>query len=254
MSEESVGCTDRLRIAHLFADYGVEAEALASIGEVHRFTIDPVPNEFVAETTAMDLMDETPDGTFELAVFHPRCSKWTDMPGVDPEDHPNQIPRAREIADEIAADYIIENKPRAPLKDAVTLNGRMFGLPLAYERAFETSFDVPQPPMQQTFGEKTVTPYFYSDRTRSWWASTKGYTGEYPKQHLAKNALPAAYVRFLTRSWLESLDTRDAEVPQDNNDPAPTEIHPNQVDLVQADGGRNGCSSDTDTDHDGGDR
>jgi hypothetical protein len=239
----------------MFADYGVEAEALASLGKVHRFTINPIPNEFVAETATMDLMDETPSGTFDLAVLHPRCSKWTDMPGVDPDDHPNQIPRAREIAEQIAADYIIENKPRAPLNDAVTLHGRMFGLPLAYERAFETSFDVPRPPMQQTFGGKTVTPYFYSDRTRSWWASAKGYVGDYPKQHLAKNALPAAYVQFLTRSWLESLDTRDAEVPKDNNDPAPTDQHPSQERLVQSDGGRNSRSVDTERSReDGGDR
>lgn len=221
------------RIGHFFADHGVESEALAAYGQVHRFTIEPRSNEFVTETTAVDLMDETPDVKVNFGVFHPKCTKWCDMPGVDPEDHENQIPRAREIARSVADDYVIENKPRAPLEDPVLLNGRMFGLPIAYERAFETSFPVEQPPQQQTFGGKTVSPYFCSDRTSEWWRAVKGYAGEYPKQHISKNALPAAYVHFLARSWLESLSTRDAEEPQDNNDPAPRKIADEQSTITE---------------------
>ena len=221
------------QIAHLFADHGVESEVLAAHGEVHRFTIDPRPNPFVAETTAMDLVEETPSGHYDLALLHPKCTKWSDMPDVDPEGHENQIHRARELARSIADEYVIENKPRAPLHEPVTLHGRMFGLPLAYERAFEASFPMLQPPQQQTFGEKTVSPYFLADRTTAWWRSVKGYSGDYPKQHLAKNALPAAYVRFIVRSWLESRDTRDAEEVQDNNGPAPRQIMDDQATLPE---------------------
>jgi len=216
---------------------------------VHRFTLDPKPNEFVTETTEMDLMDSMPEDTFDLALLHPRCTDKSDMTSIsgDPDDHENQIPRAREIARQVADSYIMENKPREDLHDPVVLNGRMFGLPLAYERGFETSFEVPQPPVQQHFGEKTVTPYYYSDRSRSWWETTKGYIGSYPKQHLAKNALPAAYVRYLTRAWLEATNDRDGMVPQDNNGPAPVEVPDDQATLVQPDGGRNGRSVDTGT-------
>lgn len=220
------------RIAYCFADYGVEAEALASIGEVHRFTIDPKPNEFVDETTQVDLMEDTPDAEgFDLWFGHPNCAKYCDMPNVDPDDHEDQIPRARELAESMATEYVIENKPRAPLETPVRLHGRMFGLPLAYERAFETSYEVEQPPIQKTIGGKTVTPYFYPDRTKAWWHTTKGYTGEYPKEHIAKNALPAAYVRFLLRNWLERTNAQDATVPSDNNSPAPKEPHPEQANL-----------------------
>lgn len=225
------------RIAHLFADFGVEAEMLAACGSVHRYTLDPVPNSATTTTTAMDLMEETPDEQFDLALLHPLCTKWSDMPDVEPADHPNQIPRAREIAREIATDHIIENKPRAPLDDPVKLTGRMFGLPIAYKRAFETTFEVAQPPRQKTLGGKTVTPYFYSDRTREWWAMIKGYRGNYPKEHIAKNALPAAYVSYLVRNWLESLDSRDSKVPQDNNDPAPPGNPLSQSTLVEVGGG-----------------
>jgi len=241
------------RIAHLFADHGVEAEVLSAHGEVHRFTIDPRSNEFVTETTAMDLMEGTPEGNFDLALLHPKCTKWADMPSVDPEDHENQIPRARELGRHIAEEFVIENKPRAPLNNPTVLHGRMFGLPLAYERAFEASFDLIQPPQQTHFGEKTVSPYFMSDRTKGWWKATKGYRGDYPKQYLAKNAVPAAYVRFIVRSWLESRDTRDADEVQDNNGPAPRTVADDQATLLQTDGSGNGCYSDTEVDH-GGDR
>ncbi|WP_135827904.1 hypothetical protein [Halorussus halobius] len=247
MSEQSTDGTEQVRIAHLFADHGVEAEVLAAHAEVHRFTIDPRPNEFVAETTEIDLMEEIPRGRFDLALLHPKCTKWADMPDVDPEDHDNQIPRARELGCRIADDYVIENKPRAPLEDAVVLHGRMFGLPLAYERAFEASFPILQPPQQQQFGEKTVSPYFLADRTTEWWKATKGYRGDYPKQHLAKNALPAAYVRFIVRSWLESRDTRDAEEVQDNNSPAPRTVPEDQAKLTDV-----SAQSSTDTEQQGG--
>lgn len=240
-----------VRIAHLFADHGVEAEALAAFGNVYRYTIDPRPNRFVDKTVQMDLMQDTPAVQFDLAVLHPKCTRWSDMPDVDPDDHENQIPRSRELAKEIAEDYVIENKPRAPLDDPTVLHGRMFGLPLAYERAFETSFTVEQPPRQQTLTEKTVSPYFFSDRTAEWWRTTKGYVGDYPKQHLAKNALPAAYVHFLGRQWLESRGTRDSEEAQDNNGPAPRERPPEQACLPQPDGGGRPAPQDTDTDRGG---
>jgi hypothetical protein len=232
-----------MKIAHLFADCGVESEVLSRLGDVTRFTIDPQPTPFVDETVAMDLMDETPSGTFDLALFHPRCTDASDMTSIDgdPDDHVNQIPRAREIADAIAADYVIENKPRDDLRDPTVLNGRMFGLPIAYERAFETSFRVKQPPRERALEEKTVSPYFYSDRSREWWRTVKGYRGDYPKQHLAKNALPRGYVEHVVRSFLEARNPRDGVVPQDNNDPAPRTVAGNQSTL--ADGGRDLSSS-----------
>jgi hypothetical protein len=221
----------------MFADYGTESEVLAAFGTVRRYTIDPEPNAFVAETVQMDLMEEKPDQDFDLVLVHPKCAKWADMPDVDPDDHENQIPRARELAEEIADDYIIENKPRAPLREPTVLHGRMFGLPLAYERAFETTFPVRAPARQQALDEKTVSPYFYSDRSIEWWRATKGYHGEYTKEHLAKNALPAAYVRCLVRSWLRARNEPDMGEVQDNNSAAPREVTEDQATLMEVEHG-----------------
>lgn len=177
--------------------------------------------------------------TFEVEEkVDPKCTPWSDMPNVDPDDHENQIPRARELCQEIADHYILENKPRAPLRDPVTLTGQMFGLPIKYERAFETSFRVRAPPRERTLGEKTVSPYFYTDRSAAWWKSIKGYHGDYPKEHLAKNALPAVYVDCLVRSWLRATNARDSQEVQDNNDPAPREVTENQARLTEVEHGR----------------
>jgi len=221
-------------IAHLFADYGVEAEALSTLGDVFRFTIEPQTNQFDTEVFQIDLMESAPSGRFNLVFCHPKCTRWSDMPNVNPEDHENQIDRAREIARSIGDAYVIENKPRAPLHDPVRLNGRMFGLPIDYERAFESNFPIEQPTYNQPINSKTVTPYYYSDRTTEWWSSVKGVRGDYPKQHIAKNALPSAYTEYIGRQWLESLETRDAEVPQDNNSRAPRKMPDNQRTLVEA--------------------
>lgn len=192
-------------IVHAFADHGVEAEALSTYGDVHRYTIDPKPNEYVTETVQMDLMHETPDVDANLAFVHPKCTKWSDMPGVDPGDHEDQIPRARELCQEIADHYVIENKPKAPLQDPLVLEGRMFGLPIRYDRAFETSFPVEQPVRNARLTEDAETsPFFYSERTPEWWKSVKGIRGDYPKEHLAKNALPLVYVDYVVRAWLDA--------------------------------------------------
>ncbi|KYH24581.1 hypothetical protein HAPAU_35640 [Halalkalicoccus paucihalophilus] len=96
----------------------------------------------------------------------------------------------------------------------------MFGLPIAYERGFEMTFRVPQPPRQKQLGSEDkveTSPFFFSERSKEWWASVKGYRADrYPKEHLAKNAIPAPYVHYLCREWLkvyEAENGADAERP-----------------------------------------
>ncbi len=205
MNEGQDSGEDDLQIAYCFADYGVEAEALSTIGEVHRFTIDPKENAWCSTTEEIDLMKQVPEGKFDLWFGHPMCTRYSDMPGVEPDDHVDQIPRARELAMEMADHYVIENKPRAPLESATHLTGKMFNLPITYERAFETSFDLRQPPRQTTIGSEAsqTSPFFYSERSHLWWKAVKGIRGNYPKEHVAKNVLPLAYVDFITRNYLE---------------------------------------------------
>ena len=219
MTDTDDGAGHGRAILHCFADMGVESEALAAYGNVVRVGIDPRDYDANPSTPVQadaSKPDELPfeEGQFKLGLFHAPCTRWANVTNIsgDPEDHPNLIPEAREIGERYCEHYIIENQPQAPLRDPVTLDGSMWGLPIKYERAFETSFHVEQPTRQATLVPATeCSPYFYSDRSRAWWASVKGYTGDYPKQHLAKNCLPNQYVHYLMRAYLRATNSVDAK-------------------------------------------
>jgi len=200
-----------LKILHCFADHGTEAEALGRYGDVVRVGIEPRDTNtsmpIKADAHALPFDGET----FDLGLFHPPCTRWSDMPDANKAgDAPNLIPLAREIAAEHCTEWIIENKPQAPLEEPTILNGKMFGLPIAYERAFETSYDVDQPPRQAFLPDTEGTSYFHSEHSRAWWASVKGITAEpYTKHAIAKNALPAPYIHHLLRAYLEATGRAD---------------------------------------------
>lgn len=221
MTQSLQGDQDDPLILHCFADYGTESEVLNGFGEVIRVGIDPVDTNDSSPIRAdahiaVDGKDWSfpikEEVSFDLGVFHPVCSKWAATTSIsgDPDDHENMIPSAREIADEYCDHYVIENVPRAPLRDPVVLNGRMFGLPIEYERGFETSFKVPQPPRERQLltnegaSETAETSsFFFSERSRDWWAATKNYTPSlYPKSHLAKNTIPAPFIYYILRAWI----------------------------------------------------
>lgn len=195
-----------MRILHCFADYGTEAEVLEGYGDVVRVGID-VRDTNGSEPVQADAHALPFDGQqFDVGLFHPPCTPWSDMPDANKDgDAPNLIPLAREIAEEHCAEWVIENKPRAPLEEPTILNGKMFGLPIDYERAFETSFELEQPPRQAFLPETESSSYFYSEKSRAWWASVKGIDAEaYTKHALCKNSLPAPYVHHLMRGYLDA--------------------------------------------------
>lgn len=203
-----------LSILHAFADRGVESQALSKYGNVTRVSIDPRENDF-SKTIQADISDMPLDdsASFDIGLFHPPCTKFSTMTSIsgDADSHENLIPVARTAAEKYCDEYIIENKPNAPLLNPTILTGKMFGLPIAYRRGFETSFDVSNTPNESDI-ETEVSPYFYSDRSRMWWCSVKGCSYDFPKQHVAKNALPADYVDFLMRAYLRNTNSRDADL------------------------------------------
>ena len=206
-------------ILHCFADYGTESEVLNGFGEVIRVGIDPKDADHSSPIQADAHIGEKDwdlpikdNVTFDLGVFHPVCSRWAATTSIsgNPDDHENMIPSARLLAEKYCDHHIIENVPRAPLKDPVVLNGRMFGLPIEYERAFETSFNVPQPPRERSLltnegpsNKAETSSFFFSERSKEWWAATKNYAPDrYPKSHLAKNVIPAPFIYYLIRAWI----------------------------------------------------
>jgi len=208
-----------LRILHCFADHGTEAEILGNYGDVVRVghaardTNDSHP--IIADARQLSFRE---DACFDFGLFHPPCTKWSDMPDANKNgDAPNLIPVARKIAQQHCDYWVIENKPRAPLEDPVIFDGKMFGLPIQYERAFESNFELEQPPRQAYVAPTKSSSYFYSEKSRAWWASVKGIDADaYTKHALCKNSLPAAYVHHIVRSMLTASER--AQGPSDYSD------------------------------------
>jgi len=207
-----------MQILHCFADRGAENPCLSRYGTVTRVGIDPCSNDYSQALKAdARLLPFSQETEFDLGVFHPPCTRWSDMPD-SADDAPNLIPVARDVAQTYCKHWIIENKPKAPLRNPVVLDGHMFNLGIAWERAFETSFDVEQPRQQDRLTE--TSPFFYSNRSAEWWASVKGSSVEFPKEHLAKNTIPAAYLDYLLRWYAKADDSvnRDGYVDRDKYD------------------------------------
>lgn len=222
-----------LKILHCFADVGVEAEVLTAYGEVIRVGLSPRnTNRSIPIQADANKLPFEPE-TFDVGLFHPECARFSEVTSISgtPEDHPNQIPLARELGQTYCEHYIIENKPVAAedpdgLKrpdggSLLTLDGRQFGIPLRYERTFETSFPVDRRPIQQPLRQE-VSPYFYADRSTEFWRALKGYSGNYTKTAVAKNAVPRPYVDFLIREYLHHVGPTDSGPARSNHgDPAP---------------------------------
>ena len=201
--------TNGLTILHAFADTGVECEVLSGYGDVTRVGIDPCPNPYTDELITADVRGVSFDRTFDLGIWHPPCQSWT--PGAQSQgttdDHENLIPVARDKAREYCDEWIIENVPQAPLHNPTVLNGGMFGLPLHYERAFETSYHVPEPPRQTQLGRPNETFERHHSNggfqgEKALWKSVKGYSHDWPSNPLKRSAIPRAYLNYLLRPLL----------------------------------------------------
>ena len=212
---ESGGSTsgsDRWQIGHFFADVGVESEPLSAYGEIWRYGLDPRETRFTDHHITVDLAADVPpipvDG-FDLGLFHPPCHKWTQRAG---EDAANLIPRARELAEKHCDEWIIENQAGAPLRDPVILDGSMFGLPVEYERAFETSYAIDQPRSDSGWSSEHRVE---NTRPKRYWKTVKGVTADYPSKPLILSGTPACYVHYLVRPLVDpyhEVDTRQASL------------------------------------------
>ena len=200
-----------LSILQVFADRGAENPTLSNYGKVTRLSINIEPNEY-SDAVQCDAnhLPLQPDAQFDIGWFHPPCggaSIMSETGDGSRDDWPDLIPLSREIADQHCNHHVIENIPRESLNEEVILTGHMFELGIKQERGFETSFRIEQPPRQKQLAE--TSPFFYTEKPHGWWAGVKGSSTEFPKAHLAKNTIPAAYINYIMRHHAKAVNTED---------------------------------------------
>lgn len=119
--------------------------------EVVGIDINPQPN-YPFEYAVGDVLERFAHmldwyGPFDAVHASPPCQAYTSMGflGKQPKERPALIEPVREMVKATGLPYIIENVPRAPLIEPVTLCGQYFGLAVRRHRLFECSFPVEQP-------------------------------------------------------------------------------------------------------------
>jgi hypothetical protein len=216
MSDPSAtsGERDGLLIYHLYADEGVESDYLTRFGRVIRVGLDPTDRNG-SEPIAADAADPPLRPGADLAVAHPECGPWNTMNAVhgNADEQPRQIEDARRVCRDLADHYVIENVPAAPLEDPVILQGSYFGLPITKKRAFETSFPVPQPELQQTLHDHCQNFDRY-DRPREWWEAVMGVENWYPIDPLVNSGMPRAYIEYLLQAYFLAVEEERVEAEQ----------------------------------------
>jgi len=200
-----------MKILQCYADKGAENPALSKYGSILRISWDIDQNEWSTAIQAdcgnLPIRD---NAQFNIGWFHPPCggvSPMSDTNGNSRDEWPDLIPQAREIAKKHCDHWVIENKPRKSIDSGVVLDGHMFNLDIAYERAFETSFEVEQPPKQNKLAE--TSPFYYTEWSKGEWAAVKGPSMDFDKQHLAKNTIPAAYIDYIMRHYYKAIDDEE---------------------------------------------
>lgn len=133
----------RPRLLDLFSGAGGAAVGYHRAGfDVVGVDIKPQPN-YPFEFRQGDALDMSLwPGRFDAVHASPPCQTWSAYrrrgSGVG-ADYPDLIARVRDLCQRAGVPYVIENVPRAPLLDPITLCGSMFGLDVRRHRCFESS-------------------------------------------------------------------------------------------------------------------
>jgi DNA (cytosine-5)-methyltransferase 1 len=131
----------KLRALDLFCCAGGAGMGLHRAGfEVVGVDIMPQPN-YPFEFHQGDALDYPTEG-FDFIWASPPCQAHSKTRAIHGKDYPDLIPQTRAKLEKSGLPWAIENVPGAPLRNAITLCGTMFGLRVIRHRSFETSFSI----------------------------------------------------------------------------------------------------------------
>ena len=142
--------SERPRLLDLFCGAGGAGMGYYRAGfDVVGVDIRPQPRypfEFLQCDALEFLGDAGLVATFDAIHASPPCQAYSVASNCRPglaKTYPDLVGPVRELLKATGLPYIIENVPRAPLRNPTLLCGQMFGLELFRHRLFETNFELP---------------------------------------------------------------------------------------------------------------
>ena len=190
------------------------------------------PFEF-EEGDALAVLEGTSTTVWHLEEFSaihasPPCQPFSQaVKKVNRPKHADLVEATRTALRATGLPYIIENVPRAPLLDPITLCGSSFGLPIRRHRKFESNVPLMALPCAHGAFEAKYPPAWNRTNPLRVLSISGGYTGKVDLEehkaamgvdwdvtpHELSEAIPPAYTRFLGEQLLERMsDATPSEV------------------------------------------
>lgn len=150
---------------------------------------------------------------FDLIWASPPCQKFSIVTKTNGNrDHPDLIPMTRDLLEEAAVPFIIENVPQAPLRCDVKLCGAMFGLRLVRHRIFELGgFKASQPAHPDHHWHSVTVAGTPGGNGSGYgllsdWSEAMGIDWM-PSRAMAQ-AVPPAYATYLAKEFLNGQEAK----------------------------------------------
>ncbi len=156
---------------------------------------------------ALEYLDNTELSQFDLIHASPPCQAYSFSAAQHDKDYPKLIDEVRDMLNDRAVNYVIENVLGAPLKEPIILEGPMFGLKVIRKRLFEANWPLMQPPRVKPTGSVKGGQYTtvvghgcdgFSDMKT--WQLAMGITWMTQKE--ITQAIPPKYTEYIGREFL----------------------------------------------------
>lgn len=178
--------------------------------------IDPQPN-YPFDFMQGDAVEFLRKRGYEFDAIHasPPCQRYTNCQKIQQREHPDLIDPIR-AAMPSGVPWIIENVPRSPLRNPVTLCGHSFGLGTYRHRLFEASFPLTVPGHREH--DKPTTKMGRPPKPGEMMHVVGNFSGvkaaraamgiDWMSRDELREAIPPVYTEFLGRQLREAMKLR----------------------------------------------
>lgn len=213
--------SDKLKLLDLCCGIGGATRGYQLAGfYVVGIDVKPQPHYCGDEFYQADALTYPLDG-FDAYHSSPPCQRFSQaVKKVNREKHPDLIQAFRDRFKFTGKPYVIENVPRAPLKNPFTLCGSSFGLAVRRHRKFESNIFIPafrcshtEYPRQYNCAWNRTTKLrvlsisggYQHGITLNQYKEAMGIDWEITRQELSQ-AIPPAYTRYIGEHLLRNIN------------------------------------------------